>query len=226
MLNHETQGGGHWRRGCALVVAAASLLLIAPAAEAACGGVQTEDPHREVNGHLLAPLAVGDSPMLLAVPNLADAGFRPNARGCRQYPEGLRLLESLKRQGKLPRLVIIALGSNGIVTEGDLKQAYRIVVGHKKHKKRFLGLVTPRETGGGSSSDATRIRRAAHHYGSHVRLLDWVGYSAGHAAWFQPDGLHLTFGGAAAMTRLFTKLLPLADGRGRLNHRHRRPHDR
>jgi hypothetical protein len=226
MLNHETQAWGHWRTGCVVAAVAAALLLIAPAAEAACGGVQTEDPHREVNGHLLAPLAVGDSPMLLAVPNLANAGFRPNARGCRQYPEGLRLLESLKRQGKLPRLVIIALGSNGIVTEADLKQAYRIVVGNKKRKKRFLGLVTPRETGGGSSSDATRIRHAAHDYGSHVRLLDWVRYSAGHPTWFQPDGLHLTFGGAAAMTRLFKKLLPLADGRGRLHPRHHHRHGR
>ena len=33
-------------------------------------------------------------------------------------------------------------------------------------------------------------------------MLDWVRFSNGHPAWFQPDGLHLTFDGAAALARL------------------------
>ena len=43
-----------------------------------------------------------------------------------------------------------------------------------------------------------------------VKVLDWPRYSAGHREWFQPDGLHLTFSGARAYTRLMRKLIPLA----------------
>jgi hypothetical protein len=89
------------------------LAALAPAAAgAACGSVQQERPHKNVSAGR-APLAVGDSPMLLALEPLADKGFRANARGCRQYPEGLALIRDLRHRDKLPRLVVIALGSNG-----------------------------------------------------------------------------------------------------------------
>ena len=84
-------------------------LLVADGAGAGCGGVQQENPKKNVNlGR--APIAIGDSPMLLALGDLADEGYRANARGCRQYPEGLALIRDLRSHDKLPRLVVIALG--------------------------------------------------------------------------------------------------------------------
>jgi lysophospholipase L1-like esterase len=188
----------------ALVLAASFLvLLFAGSARAACGGVEQENPRKDVSlGR--APIAIGDSPMLLALADLAQEGYRANARGCRQYPEGLDLIRSLNRQDKLPRLVVIALGSNGVITEGDLKNALDLV-----GKKRTLGLVTPRESGGGAGHDAQLVREFAHEHSNRAYLLDWVEYSAGHSSWFQPDGLHLTFDGADAMARLFKKPLKL-----------------
>jgi lysophospholipase L1-like esterase len=76
-------------------------------------------------------------------------------------------------------------------------------------KKRTLGLVTPRESGGGSSSDADVVRSEARKHSNRIELLDWVDYSAGHPSWFQPDGLHLTFPGAEAFADLLRK--PLKD---------------
>ena len=217
MLIHGDKGRGLWRAVGALAGLLVAMLVIAPAAEAACGNAESRDPRKDVDGP--PALAIGDSPMLLAVDNLAEAGFRPNARGCRQYPEGLQLIRQVKRRGNLPRLVIVALGSNGFVSQGQLREARRLVVGDNRHKKRYLGVVTPRESGGGSSSDATRVRQFAAETGRHVRLLDWVKRSAGHPNWFQPDGLHLTYSGAAAMTRFFSRLLPLADGKGKREER-------
>ena len=190
-------------RGLAAAAAAATLiaLLLAGSARAACGGVEQENPRKDVSlGR--APTAIGDSPMLLALADLAQEGYRANARGCRQYPEGLDLIRGLKRQDKLPRLVVIALGSNGVINKGDLRTALDLV-----GKKRTLGLVTPRESGGGAGHDASLVRDFAHEHENRIYLLDWVEYSAGHSSWFQPDGLHLTFDGADAMARLFKKPL-------------------
>jgi hypothetical protein len=140
---------------------------------------------------------------VLALTDLAQEGYRANARGCRQYPEGLALMRDLRRKDKLPRLVVVALGSNGSITKDNIHDALHIV-----GKKRVLALVTPRETGGGAGHDASLVRREAHRH-KRIRLLDWVKFSAGHPGWFQPDGLHLTFAGAAAMARLFDDLLKL-----------------
>lgn len=185
------------------LLALSALFSIPVVAEAACGGVEQEKPRKDVNFGR-APIAIGDSPMLLALPDLAAEGYRANARGCRQFAEGLALVRDLRRKDRLPKLVVIALGSNGSVTRGNIHEALDIV-----GKKRILGLVTPRESGGGSSSDATVIRSEAKKHRNRIELLDWVDFSAGHSSWFQADGLHLTFDGAAAMARLFDDVLKL-----------------
>jgi hypothetical protein len=201
MLDHANSAGGSIGRAALAALIALALVPATAAAQGACGSTSQEAPRKDVSlGR--APIAIGDSPMLLALPDLAKVGYRANARGCRQYPEGLALMRDLKRRDKLPRLVVIALGSNGSVRRSDIHKALRIV-----GKKRTLGLVTPLETGGGSSNDAEVIRREAKRHAKRIELLDWVSFSAGHPGWFQPDGLHLTFDGAAAMARLLKKPL-------------------
>jgi len=187
------------------VAAALALLLVAGAAvaRAACGGVEQEKPRKDVNlGR--APIAIGDSPMLLALPNLAAEGYRANARGCRQWSEGLGVIRKLRHEDHLPKLVVVALGSNGTVNRSDIHKALDLL-----GKKRTLGLVTPRETGGASGHDADLVRSEAKKHENRIVLLDWVKYSAGHSGWFQPDGLHLTFEGAEGMADLLKK--PLKD---------------
>ena len=143
--------------------------------------------------------------MLLALPALARVGYKVNARGCRQFAEGLRLLRDARRRHQLPQLVVLALGADASVTAGQIQQAKKVL-----GPKRKLGLVTPRELGGGQSNDANVIRNAGQRDPQQVKVLDWVHYSAGHSSWFQPDGLHLTFSGAKAFARLLKKLIPLA----------------
>jgi hypothetical protein len=178
-------------------------MVAAPVALAGCGGVETASPKRKVAPR--PPLAVGDSSMLLALPALARVGYKVNARGCRQFAEGLRLLRDSRRRHELPHLVVLALGADASVTAGEIQQAKKIL-----GPKRKLGLVTPRELGGGQSNDANVIRNAGQRDPERVKVLDWVHYSAGHSSWFQPDGLHLTFSGAKAFARLLKKLIPVA----------------
>ena len=110
-----------------------------------------------------------------------------NARGCRQFAEGLRLLGQARRRHQLPHLAVLALGADASVSGGQIQQAKKIL-----GPKRKLGLVTPRELGGGESNNAKVIRNAGQRDPERVKVLDWVHYRGGHSSWFQPDGLHLT----------------------------------
>ena len=196
-------GAARTSTGLAIALVALIALLWAPQARAGCGGVETASPKHKVAPR--PPLAIGDSSMLFALPALARVGYKVNARGCRQVPEGLRILRQTRRAHQLPHLVVLALGADGSVTGGEIQQALKILGPSRK-----LGLVTPRELGGGQSNDAEVIRNAGQRDPERVKVLDWVHYSAGHGNWFQPDGLHLTFTGAKAFARLLKKLIPLA----------------
>ena len=111
--------------------------------------------------------------------------------------EGLGVIRARRRARRLPRLVVIALGTNATVSRGDISAALRIL-----GPKRLLGLVTPRETGGVSGSDTRVVRQAGRRHPRRVLVLDWVAYSRGHPGWFAPDGIHLGPGGAAGIARL------------------------
>ena len=145
--------------------------------------------------------------MLFALPNLARVGYNVDARGCRQFEEGIHMLIRKRRQHALPRLVTIALGADAGISGRQINRATKIL-----GPKRKLGLVVPLETGGSESNDARVVRQAGRRDPRRVKVLDWPRYSRGHANWFQPDHLHLTFAGAAAYARLMGKLIPLADG--------------
>jgi hypothetical protein len=190
-------------------------LLIAAPAEADCGGVQKARAHKRTRG--APPLAIGDSVMLLAIPNLSREGFQVDAHGCRGWNEGLNVIRQRLAEHKLPHLVVMALGADFSISEGGIREAL-----HLLGPSRILGLVTPWELGGSEGSDARHVRDAGGRYRRHVRVLDWVAGSRGHRGWFQPDGVHLTFTGARAFARLFKRLLPVAAPPRR--RRHRQPH--
>jgi hypothetical protein len=191
--------------GIAVATALVALVTMVapPAARAGCGGVEIATPKHKVAPR--PPLAIGDSSMLLALPALARVGYRVNARGCRQFSEGLRVMRKARRHPRLPRLVVLALGADASISGGQIQAAEKIM-----GPKRKLGLVTPRELGGGQSNDTEVIRNAGQRDPERIKVLDWVRYSAGHDSWFQPDGLHLTFSGAKAFARLLRKVIPLA----------------
>jgi hypothetical protein len=194
-----------WRLGLLAALAAAAILVLpAAAAQADCGGVQYE-PARKKPKRGRPPLAIGDSTMLLAMPNLAKDGWNVDAHGCRGMEEGLALLRRRRSNHRLPHLVTIALGADFTISRRQIRSALHIL-----GPNRVLGLVTPWELGGHEGSDARTIRAAGAVYRKRIVVLDWVKFSRGHSSWFQPDGTHLTFAGARAFARLFRQALPYA----------------
>jgi hypothetical protein len=169
----------------------------APAAQAACGGVQHFQPTK-LRRPGPPPLAIGDSVMLGAAPQLRRRGFEIDVRGCRQMSEGLAVLAARRRAGSLPNVVVVGLGTNWTVTQGQISSAL-----HLLGRRRVLGLVTPPEVGGVASSDQRAIRAAGRRLPSRVKVLDWVARSAGKGwTW---DGMHLKPSGAVAYARLLSR---------------------
>jgi hypothetical protein len=114
------------RRIAPIVFAVAVLAAMAPAAQAGCGGVEAAGSKRNlVKGP--EPFAIGDSVMLLAVDRLARTGFNTNAQGCRQWSQGHAMLRRKKRQGRLPRLVVMALGTNWEITRDEIGRTRRLL---------------------------------------------------------------------------------------------------
>lgn len=192
-------------RGLVIVAAAVLLGAIGHAgvAVAGCGGTVSETVAPAPHG-VLRPLAIGDSTLILSLPTLRHAGISANARGCRQYSAGLTLLASERREGRLPRVVIVALGANEPVTETQVSKALSVI-----GRSRVLVMVTHFEPGHRAGSDTALIRREPKRHPGRIVVLDWITYSAGHRGWFQADGLHLTFPGAAAFGRFLARAIPL-----------------
>jgi hypothetical protein len=193
----------------ALLACALALACFPAAVQADCGGVVASYP-RHWHKDYRPPLVVGDSTMIFAVPYLARHGMQANARGCRMWSEGMALLRHRLHAHTLPHLVVMGLGANWVITRSDIEAAV-----HLLGPKRVLGLIAPREEGGGTSSDAYNVRRAGRRHRNRVKVLDWPRFSASHPGWFSGDGLHMSYGGAAAYARFIATLNVWAPWPGR-----------
>ncbi len=182
----------NWTVGKIIVL----LVLQAAPAEAIgpCDAQKRLDARRSASGER-PPYALGDSVMLGAAQALARAGIKVDARGCRQWSHGLDILERRKRRHRLPRVVIVALGTNWVVTRSDTRRALQILGPGQR-----LVLVTPRPAA--DAGDAALMRRVARNHPHRVCLADWARLSAPHPEWAPGDGIHLSASGVAAFTRM------------------------
>jgi hypothetical protein len=135
-----------------------------------------------------------------AVPLLVRYGFEADGMVCRQMSQGLDLIAA--RGSRLPRLVVLALGTNGEVTPQQIDTALSIL-----GPNRILGLVTPH--GGVSPSSPAVIRAAAAAHPGQIVLLDWDRLVEGHRDWLASDGVHLGGpSGIAGFAQLVASVLP------------------
>jgi hypothetical protein len=161
------------------------------------------------------PLAIGDSTMLLPIPNLNAAGFSVNARGCRGFKEAVEVMAKLRQRHRLPHLVLINAYSNGGVNPDLIGEALKAL-----GRKRVLGLITEydADTGHPPAPDTNMLFQAAHQHRHQIFVLDWVAYSRAHhkadpkpGAWFLPDLFHPNYTGAAAYATFLARALPVAE---------------
>ncbi|HEU4973664.1 MAG TPA: hypothetical protein VFT50_01140 [Baekduia sp.] len=168
--------------------------VLAPAGTALACGEYRHEGARAAKAR--GALVVGDSITYGAAGGLSRHGFEVDARACRFVPAGLAVLRWRARHHRLPRRVVVALGSNGTYSVHELMTTLRVIGRHRR-----LILVTPREARGLPEADARRIRWFAHRMPWRVRVVDWARRSHRHPSWFGPDGLHLTAHGYDAFAR-------------------------
>ena len=96
----------------------------------------------------------------------------------------------------------MALGTNWYITRDEIGRTRRML-----GKRHVLAIVTPREPGGYTGSDAKRIRAAARAHPRRIKVIDWVRFSRGHGSWFGPDGIHLTYTGVTKYVRCIRRSL-------------------
>jgi hypothetical protein len=135
---------------------------------------------------------VGDSIMLSAADDLEPYDIRVNAEVGRQFSEGVAVVRRLAAHGRLPRQVIVHLGTNGYVSSSDCDALFEYA-----GPKRRVFLVTvhvPREWEE-AVNDELHHCAARHDNGF---LIRWYSKSQHHPEWFDDSDYHLTTEGQAA----------------------------
>ncbi|HEY7266511.1 MAG TPA: hypothetical protein VH501_02350 [Solirubrobacterales bacterium] len=208
------------RQGVAAIVVLCAALIGAGIAHGAgepafgCKKVHTGKADFDPNPKGRAPVALGDSTMLLPIPNLNAVGYTVNARGCRGFKEAVNIARKMKAKRHLPHLVLINSYGNGGVNPRLIKQALGVL-----GKKRVLGLVTAynADTGHPPAPDTGLLFKSARRYPHRIFVMDWVKYSLPHhaveptpGAWFISDLFHPNFTGAEAYAQFLAQALPLA----------------
>jgi cell division septation protein DedD len=182
------------RLGAALLIWVAVLAWQAASADAQCGETTNVMPRHSL-GLGAPPLAIGDSVLYDAADTLANYGFETNAMVCRTMAQGITWLQ--EHQHSLPVLVVVALGTNGSVSDSQIDELLSIL-----GPNRLLAMVTPHN--GNYAYVPGLIRSAARQHPGRIVVLDWDRLSARHPDWFAPDGIHL---GSAAGINAFAQLV-------------------
>jgi hypothetical protein len=156
--------------------------------------------HRKPQGGRVgtAPLAIGDSVMLGAARRLSNLGFEVNARCARNPAEGLSILRHRRRRRTLPKVVVVALGTNVVISRRQIRGMLRAA-----GRRRTLMLVTPYRQW--RPFHTRPMRRVARHRRKRVKLIDWSKRAERHREWFAHDGTHLRPDGVNAYARMLKR---------------------
>ncbi len=142
-------------------------------------------------GHVTA---VGDSVMLDYQDPLETSipGINVDASVSRQWSEGESILQTLKADGQLGADVIVALGSNGPITDTDFNDMMSILGGASRVVFVNVHVDRPWQDPNNAvlASGATRY--------PNVVVADWATLAAQNPQWFGTDGTHLAIDGSGA----------------------------
>jgi hypothetical protein len=149
--------------------------------------------------------AVGDSVMLDYQDSLQTSipGVNVNAAVSRQWSDGESILQTLKADGQLGADVIVALGTNGPITDTDFDNMMAILGGASRVVFVNVHVDRPWQ----DPNNAVLANGAARY--PTVVIADWATLAAQNPQWFGADGTHLAIDGpgAQALASLITSTL-------------------
>lgn len=138
--------------------------------------------------------AVGDSVMLDAQQPLQQcvSNIQVNAAVSRQWSDGETILQEVMAGPAPPAVVVVALGTNGPITDADFDAMMSILQGASRVVFVTVHVDQPwqDQVNGVLASGVSRYPKAV--------LADWESLAAQHPEWFYSDGTHLPIGGPGA----------------------------
>lgn len=143
-------------------------------------------------------LMIGDSVSLRAVDSF-DGVFphsHIDAEKGRQFDAGRATFEGYIQQNLAGKIVVFALGTNGLVTDDQID-----AIMADARDKRIVVFVNTRSPQPWVGSTNQAIANAATRY-KNVRVIDWYGYSANRNDLFDGDGTHLSTTGVTEYLNL------------------------
>jgi peptidoglycan/LPS O-acetylase OafA/YrhL len=149
--------------------------------------------------------AIGDSVMLASAPQLQAAlpGVYIDAQVSRQMQTGLAIVGRLAAHGRLRRVVVVGLGTNGTVTSGQIRQLLAEI-----GPRRKLVLVNTYEARPWEHEVNAAIAAAARH--PDVVMANWHA-AIEHRTWLLwPDGVHPRPPGARLYARVVVAAIQAA----------------
>jgi hypothetical protein len=142
-----------------------------------------------VAGHVTA---VGDSVMLdYQTPLQTDVpGIDVEASVSRQWSTGVSILQQLKTAGQLGAEVVVALSTNGPISDADFDQMMGVLQGASR-----VVFVNVRVDKPWQDPNNQVLAAGAARY-PNVVIADWATMGAQNPSWFGSDGTHLAIDGA------------------------------
>ncbi|HVF13055.1 MAG TPA: acyltransferase family protein, partial [Acidimicrobiales bacterium] len=134
-------------------------------------------------------VAIGESVMIVAQPAMEAEGMYVDAVIGRQFEESLVVARALRDSGALGEIVVVHLGNNGPVTEGQFDGLMEVLSGVRRVVVVNVRVPRPWEEHNNNlfASAVPRFPNAV--------LVDWNAVGAAHPDAFVDDGVHMTHDG-------------------------------
>ncbi|MCX6519834.1 MAG: hypothetical protein NTZ21_04135 [Actinobacteria bacterium] len=134
------------------------------------------------------PLAIGESVMLGAAPQLAAGGFVVNADESRQGETTAEIVGQYRASGQIGKIIVIQVGTNGPVSQETYDEIMSYLPPEEVEQVIFLTVSAPR---GWIEPNNALIWALQTRY-SNVKVLDWAGFVASEQVpGLAGDGIHL-----------------------------------
>ncbi|MBC7454436.1 MAG: acyltransferase [Massilia sp.] len=140
--------------------------------------------------------AIGDAVLLGASAYLSKSipSIHINAKVGRQASQGLKIAGELHGTSNDTNTMLLHLGTNGDITESQIKDALRALANWKS-----VLIINVHANRRWTTSNNDMIERMTHDF-TNVHLINWHAISSDRPDYFVKDGIHLTQAGILALT--------------------------
>lgn len=152
--------------------------------------------------------AIGDSVMLAGAQALHSVlpGIYIDARPSRQWPAGLAVVRDLAAAGRLRPVVVVGLGTNYIVTTGQLNELMRLLGPHRK----LVLINTYEQDQWAHEVNATIAAYVSKH--PQIVLADWYDTIKDRTSLLWPDQVHPQLPGTMVYARMVYRAVQATRG--------------